>query len=83
MQIDPLVSSSATVDHLYTVFHPFRQKKARQRAGFRRNALLYVLACWRCNKERGHVEQGKQVFIPKLPHRVELAASVSANRVVD
>jgi hypothetical protein len=44
---------------------------------------LYVLACWRCNKERGHVEQGKHVFIPKLPHRVEFAASVSANRVVD
>lgn len=80
LQVQPLLPTSATIDHLYTVFHPFRSKKARRKAGFPRNALLHVPACWACNKERGHVEQGGKVFTPKLEQRIALAALVSVNQ---
>lgn len=82
-QVEPLLPNSATLEHLYPSRHPFRRKKNRQKVGFARNALLYVLACWQCNKERGYKETEGQVFIPKLDHRIQIAIQSSPNAPKD
>lgn len=55
--VDPLQPNSATLDHLYSISDPRRTKKGRRRLGVsKRNDTLYVLACHRCNQERGKIQ---------------------------
>lgn len=65
----------ATVDHLYSRFHPEREIKHKQQQG-----VLHVLACRVCNQARATAEEKEQPFIPKLSERLELAQSADAVR---
>jgi len=70
------VSSSqpdfATVDHLYSRFHPEREGRHKQ------GGTLHVLACRTCNQERATAETRQQIFIPKLKEREEFARRADA-----
>lgn len=63
----------ATVDHLYSRFHPARKENHK-----RQDRVLHVLACFACNHERGLCEQHQKPFIPKLPERLEHARLADA-----
>lgn len=66
----------ATVDHLYSKWHPLRQEKYK--AGSDRTAVLHVLACLECNNARGNDDERGRVFVPKLTERQEMADLCSA-----
>lgn len=63
----------ATVDHLYSRWHPERKTRHVQSQG-----VLHVLACSSCNGERAGRENQSQPFIPKLPERLEFARLADA-----
>lgn len=63
----------ATVDHLYSRWHPERETKHQQQ-----NAVLHVLACRICNGERASAEEQGQPFIPKLRERLGFAQRADA-----
>lgn len=63
----------ATVDHLYSRFHPAR---LLMHQGPPRT--LHVLACAPCNQERSLCETRQRPFIPKLPQRLEYARLADA-----
>jgi hypothetical protein len=65
----------ATVDHLYSRFHPEREIRYHQQKG-----ILHVLACRVCNQERASAEEKGQPFIPKLSGRAEFAQLADATR---
>lgn len=69
-------SNHATVDHLYSKLHPMRP--AYHKAGSDRTAVLHVLACAKCNGERGLADVLGCVFVPKLESRCEMAKMASA-----
>lgn len=60
---------SATVDHLYSNFHP---KRKTDRSS--------VLACFECNNARSTAECRFEEFIPKLECRLEIAKEASATQ---
>lgn len=66
-------SDFATVDHLYSRFHPRRVDRHREQKG-----ALHVLACHECNNERGYCEQHQIPFVPKLSARLEYAQLADA-----
>ncbi len=66
----------ATVDHLYSKLHPLRGTKYK--GGSDRTALLHVLACAKCNQERGVADQQGRLFIPQIAARREIANHCSA-----
>lgn len=63
----------ATVDHLYSRWHP--ERKSRHVRG---EGILHVLACSSCNGERAGCENQSQPFIPKLLERLEFAQLADA-----
>lgn len=63
----------ATVDHLYSRYHPQRLQKYREQDG-----VLHVLACFKCNGERAACEHRGQPFVPTLAHRLEFAQLADA-----
>lgn len=68
--------NAATLDHLYSRLHPKRQN----------NGLTdTVLACRKCNIQRGDYEAKGAYFMPKLEERIEIARQTCATlaRVVD
>jgi hypothetical protein len=69
-------SNHATVDHLYSKLHPLRP--TYQKSGHDRGAVLHVLACAKCNQERGLADELGCVFVPKLESRREIAELASA-----
>lgn len=64
----------ATVDHLYSKFHPERKAKHSSRGG----NVLHVLACRACNQERALCELRQEIFIPKLTDKIEFAQRADA-----
>lgn len=67
----------ATVDHLYSRFHPERKAIHNQR-----DRPLHVLACHACNNERGVCEQRQKVFTPKLKERLSFAQAADATLAI-
>lgn len=63
----------ATVDHLYSRWHPERKARHSNNKG-----VLHVLACADCNAARAGCECQSQPFIPKLPERLEFAQLADA-----
>lgn len=63
----------ATVDHLYSRWHP--ERLARHADG---RSVLHVLACAACNQERAGCESQGVPFTPKLPERWEFAKLADA-----
>lgn len=63
----------ATVDHLYSRWHP--ERKARHIEG---RGVLHVMACSACNSERAACENQLQPFIPKLADKLEFAQLADA-----
>lgn len=68
----------ATVDHLYSRWHP--QRKSRHVNG---EGVLHVLACQGCNQERAGAESQRLPFIPKLKERLEFAQRADATLARD
>lgn len=66
-------SDFATVDHLYSRWHP--ERKTRHVRG---DGVLHVLACSSCNGERAGAENQSIPFVPKLPERREFAQLADA-----
>lgn len=64
----------ATVDHLYSRWHPDRELNYQRQRG-----VLHVLACRICNGERASAEQDRRPFVPKLPERLEFAQRADAS----
>lgn len=67
------LSTFATVDHLYSRWHP--ERKARHVEG---KSVLHVLACHDCNQERAGAEVQMVPFVPKLKERLEFAQRADA-----
>jgi hypothetical protein len=63
----------ATVDHLYSRYHPQRESRHRRQDG-----VLHVLACRVCNHERASCEERRVPFVPKLPERLSFAQKADA-----
>jgi hypothetical protein len=63
----------ATVDHLYSRWHPERRARHVNRDG-----TLHVLACQNCNQERALAESQCVPFIPKLKDKLEFAQKADA-----
>ena len=68
----------ATVDHLYSRWHP--QRKSRHVNG---EGVLHVLACQGCNQERAGAESQRLPFVPKLKERLEFARRADATLARD
>lgn len=70
-------SRLATVDHLYSRFHPERLLKHQSQPNAGPN-VLHVLACGSCNNKRSRCETRQEPFIPKLAERLEYAQRADA-----
>lgn len=75
LEIDCRTENFATVDHLYSRFHPERESKHKQQKD-----VLHVLACRVCNQERASAEERQQPFIPKLKEKISFAQRACATR---
>lgn len=73
LEIDCRAENFATVDHLYSRFHPERETKHKEQKG-----VLHVLACRVCNQERASAEERQQPFIPKLKEKPSFAQAACA-----
>lgn len=67
------IATLATVDHLYSRWHP--ERISRHMAG---EGVLHVLACHGCNQERAGAESQQVPFVPKLSERLEFAQRADA-----
>jgi hypothetical protein len=63
----PTRHNLATLDHLYSRYHPKRANDKR-----------YVLACRKCNLARADAENRGTYFTPKLALRIEIARQCCA-----
>lgn len=68
------LSTLATVDHLYSRWHPER----KERHTSQESGVLHVLACHDCNQERAAAETQMIPFIPKLKEKLEFAQRADA-----
>jgi hypothetical protein len=65
----------ATVDHLYSRWHPERKSHHTDRSSDR---VLHVMACLQCNGERAEAEMKCQPFTPKRKDRLSFAQQADA-----
>lgn len=65
---NPQLTTLATVDHLYSRWHPARSRRKHTK----------VLACFACNQRRNNCECKGTYFMPKLPQRVDIARETCA-----
>lgn len=65
---NPRLTTLATVDHLYSRWHPARSRRKH----------VKVLACFACNQRRNNCECKGIYFMPKLPQRIDIARETCA-----
>lgn len=65
---NPRLTTLATVDHLYSRWHPARSRRKH----------IKVLACLACNQRRNNCECKGIPFTPKLPQRADIARETCA-----
>lgn len=69
------IRTLATVDHLYSRWHPERKDRHLNNDTA---SVLHVLACYDCNQERAGAEMQRRPFVPKLKERLEFAQRTDA-----